>query len=397
MNKIKKFFPIFKNSPKIIYLDSGASAQKTLSVIESMDDFYSKSYANIHRGLYPLSENASVIYDEVRKKVANFIGARDVSEIIFTKGTTDSINLVASSFSSLFVSGDEVIVSEIEHHSNLLPWKNLEDTKGVVLKYLPVLDNGEFDYDWLLHNISEKTKLVCVSGQSNVIGLKNDIAKICKIAHSKGAKVLVDGAQLTVHFEVDVSSWDVDFYAFSAHKIYGPTGVGVLYGKKELLSLMPPYQFGGDMVESVSLDKVVYKDIPFKFEAGTPPIVEVVGLGYAIDFLRDIGMDNIEREGYELTQYALEKLSKIDGIKFISSENSNSIISFVIDGVSVFDVGMMLGQKGICVRVGKHCAEPLHNRFGVENSIRISLGIYNDKNDIDEFILALENILNILR
>ena len=189
----------------------------------------------------------------------------------------------------------------------------------------------------------------------------------------------------------------MDFYAFSAHKIYGPTGVGVLYGKKELLSLMPPYQFGGDMVESVSLDKVVYKDIPFKFEAGTPPIVEVVGLGYAIDFLRDIGMDNIEREGYELTQYALEKLSKIDGIKFVSSENSNSIISFVIDGVSVFDVGMMLGQKGICVRVGKHCAEPLHNRFGVENSIRISLGIYNDKNDIDEFILALENILNILR
>ena len=397
MNEIKKFFPIFKNSPKIIYLDSGASAQKPLSVIDGMNEFYSEGYANIHRGLYPLSEKASLIYDEVREKVAEFIGANDASEIIFTKGTTDAINLVASSFSSLLNLGDEIIVSEIEHHSNLLPWKNLENVKGVVIKYLPVLDNGEFDYDWLSLHISEKTKLVCVSGQSNVIGIKNDIAKISKIAHSKGVRVLVDGAQLTVHSKVEVSSWDVDFYAFSAHKIYGPTGVGILYGKKELLSEMPPYQFGGDMVETVSLDKVVYKKSPFKFEAGTPPIVEVVGLGKAIDFLQNIGMENVEREGYELTQYAWEKLSNIKGVKFISSQKSNSIISFVIDGVSVFDVGMMLGQKGVCVRVGKHCAEPLHNRFGVESSIRISLGIYNDKSDIDEFISALENVLGILR
>ncbi len=304
MNEIKKFFPIFKNSPKIIYLDSGASAQKPLSVIDGMNEFYSEGYANIHRGLYPLSEKASLIYDEVREKVAEFIGANDVSEIIFTKGNTYAINIVASSFSSLLNSGDEIIVSEIEHHSNLLPWKNLENVKGVVIKYLPVLDNGEFDYDWLSLHISEKTKLVCVSGQSNVIGIKNDIAKISKIAHSKGAKVLVDGAQLTVHSKVEVSSWDVDFYAFSAHKIYGPTGIGILYGKKELLSEMPPYQFGGDMVETVSLDKVVYKKSPFKFEAGTPPIVEVVGLGKAIDFLQNIGMENVEREGYELTQYA---------------------------------------------------------------------------------------------
>ncbi len=397
MNEIKKFFPIFLENSNLVYLDSGASAQKPLCVIEKMNDFYKKNYANIHRGLYPLSENVTQIYEDVRLKIAEFIGASFSSEIIFTKGTTESINLVASSFSSFLNKDDEIIISEIEHHSNMLPWRNLEKIKGVKIKYLPIVEDGNFDYEWLRLNVSEKTKIVCVSGQSNVIGIKNDINKIVNIAHNVGAKVLVDGAQLTVHSKVDVKNLGVDFYVFSAHKIYGPTGIGILYGKKEILDEMPPYQFGGDMVDVVSLDNIVYKEVPFKFEAGTPPIVEVIGLGQAIDFLNEFGMDFIEKKGKELTEYAFEKLSMIDGIRIISSKNSNSIISFIVNGVSSFDIGMMLGQSNICVRVGKHCAEPLHNHFGIENSIRVSIGIYNDKCDIDKFIMKLKQILLLLR
>ncbi len=397
MSDFKKYFPIFKQNSNIVYLDSGASAQKPSCVLDGMSKFYSETYANIHRGLYAFSEKSTEMYDEVREKVAKFIGANSSSEIIFTKGTTEAINLVASSFGRLLKTDDEIIVSEVEHHSNLLPWKNLEETVGVKVKYLPVLNDGVLDYDWLKQNISEKTKLVCVTGQSNVLGLKNDVKKIVEVAHSVGAKVLIDGAQLTVHSKVDVSLWNVDFYVFSGHKIYGPTGIGVLYGKYELLDVMPPYQFGGDMVESVSFDDVVFKPVPSKFEAGTPPIAEVVGLGYAIDFLQSVGMDEIEKHGRVLTEYLLEKLLKIDGVKLLSSKDSNSIVSFVIDGVSSFDIGLMLGQKGVCVRVGKHCAEPLHKRLGVESSIRVSFGIYNDESDVDKFIEALNKVLNMLR
>ena len=381
MSDFRRYFPIFKQNQNIVYLDSGASAQKPSCVLDGMSKFYSETYANIHRGLYAFSEKSTEMYDEVRDKVAKFIGAKSSSEIVFTNGTPD----------------DEIIVSEEEHHSNLLPWKNLEDTVGVKVKYLPVLDDCVLDYEWLEQNISEKTKLVCVSGQSNVLGLKNDIKKIVEIAHSVGAKVLIDGAQLTVHSKVDVGLWDVDFYVLSGHKIYGPTGIGVLYGKYELLDMMPPYQFGGDMVESVSLDKVIFKPVPSKFEAGTPPIAEVVGLGYAIDFLQSIGMDEIEKHGRVLTEYLLEKLLKIGGVKLLSSKDSNSIVSFVVDGVSPFDIGLMLGQKGVCVRVGKHCAEPLHKRFGVESSIRVSFGLYNDESDIDKFIDAFNKVLSMLR
>ncbi|MCR5506690.1 MAG: SufS family cysteine desulfurase [bacterium] len=397
MSNFRKYFPIFKQNPKIVYLDSGASAQKPDCVLESMTKFYETTYANIHRGLYEFSEKSTELYDEVRGKVAKFIGAKDPSEIIFTKGTTDAINLLASSYSKLLKKNDEIIVSEIEHHSNLLPWKNLEDVVCAKVKYLPVLDDCELDYDWLEKNISPNVKLVCVSGQSNVLGVKNDIQRIIKIAHSVGAKVLVDGAQLTVHSKLDVSLLDVDFYAFSGHKIYGPTGVGILYGKKELLDVMPPYQLGGDMVESVSLDKVIFKQAPSKFEAGTPPITEVVGLGSAIDFLENIGMEKIEDYSLKLTQYLQSELLKISGVRILSSKKSNAIVSFVVDGVSSFDIGVMLGQKGVCVRVGKHCAEPLHNRFGVDSSIRASVGIYNDENDIDKFIDALKNVLSLLR
>ena len=397
MSDFRKFFPIFKQNPNIVYLDSGASAQKPDCVIKAMSVFYENTYSNIHRGLYAFSEKSSQIYDDVREKVAKFIGAKDSLEIIFTKGTTDSINLLASSIGRLLNKYDEIIVSEVEHHSNLLPWKNLEEVIGVKVKYLPILDNKELDYDWLYKNISGKTKLVCVTGQSNVLGVKTDIKKIVEIAHNVGAKVLIDGAQLTVHSKVDVADFDIDFYAFSGHKIYGPTGIGILYGKKDLLNKLPPYQFGGDMVESVSLDKVIFKSVPSKFEAGTPPIAEVVGLGSAIDFLQNIGMEKIEEKSLNLTRYLQSELLKIEGVKLLSHNNSNSIVSFVIDEISPFDIGLLLGQKGVCVRVGKHCAEPLHQRFGVDSSIRVSLGLYNDESDIDKFIDALKKILSMLR
>lgn len=397
MSDFKKYFPIFKQNSNIVYLDSAASAQKPLCVLDGIVDFYKKNYANIHRGLYELSEKSSEMYENVREKVALFIGAKSASEIIFTKGTTEAINLVASCFSRIFKNGDEVIVSEAEHHSNLLPWKNLADLGLVKIKYLPVLSDGNFDLEWLKKNISKMTKFVCVTAQSNVLGVGTNVKNIIKISHLVGAKVLVDGAQFTSHSVVDVKAWDVDFYVFSGHKIYGPNGVGVLYGKKKILDIMPPYQFGGDMVESVSLDKIILQPVPSKFEAGTPPIAEVIGLGFAIDFLQSIGMKNIERDGLSLTEYLRSKLIEIDGVKILSPDSSNSIISFIIDGVSSFDIGMMLGQKNICVRVGKHCAEPLHKRFGFENSVRVSLGIYNDKKDVDKFIDGLKKVLSLLR
>ena len=397
MSDFKKYFPIFKQNPNVVYLDSGASAQKPFCVLEKMNEVYSESYANIHRGLYGFSEKITDMYEKVRGKVAKFIGAKNSCEIVFTKGATEAINLVASSYAKILKSGDEVIVSEVEHHSNLLVWKNLADLGVAKIKYLPVLDDGNFDCEWLKKNISEKTKLVCITGQSNVLGVKTNVKNVVEIARAVDAKVLVDGAQLVAHSSVDVVDLDVDFFVFSGHKIYGPNGVGVLYGKKELLDMMPPYQFGGDMVESVSFDKVVLKQAPYKFEAGTPPIVDVIGLGVAVDFLQDIGMNEIENHIQKLTEYLLKKLLEIDCVKLLSRVGMNGIISFEIAGVSSFDIGLMLGQNDVCVRVGKHCAEPLHMRFGFENSVRASFGIYNDKDDIDKFILCLKKILVMLK
>ena len=397
MNDIKKLFPIFGNNKDLVYLDSGASAQKPLSVIKGISDFYMSSYANIHRGIYKLSEVSSSLYDEARNKVRNFIGAKFSEEIIFTKGTTEAINLLCSVFSSNLCSGDEIIVSEEEHHSNLVPWQQMAMKKNIVLKFMPVLENKKLDYDWLEKNISPKVKLVCITGQSNVIGLKNNIKKIVAISHKVGAKVLIDGAQLLCHFKVDVSDLDIDFLAFSGHKIYGPNGIGVLYGKRDLLRELPPYQYGGDMVERVDFDKTTFRDVPERFEAGTPPIAEAIGLGFAIDFVNEFGMEKIEEESKILTEYTISCLKNIDGVRLLSSDDSNGVVSFVVDGVSSFDIGSYLSMKNICIRIGKHCAEPLHNKFGVESSIRISLGIYNDKNDIDIFISEFKKAINLLK
>lgn len=397
MENIKKFFPIFDNNKGLVYLDSSASAQKPFSVIKAMDNFYMNDYSNIHRGVYKLSETSSSMYDIARKKVCDFIGAKSPSEIIFTRGTTEGINLFVSSFSSLLNEGDEIILSEAEHHSNLVPWQQMALKKKLVLKFIPVLSDGSLDYKWLEDNISDKVKLVSVSGQSNVIGLRNDIERVVNIAHRVGAKVFVDAAQLVCHYKVDVSELDVDFMAFSGHKIYGPTGIGVLYGKAKFLRELPPYQFGGDMVDRVSYDSATFKDISEKFEAGTPPIAEAVGLGTTIDFVNEFGMDKIERDSLELTSYAISQLLKIDGVKLLSSSDANGVISFVVDGISSFDIGSYLAMKNVCVRVGKHCAEPLHLKFGVESSVRVSLGIYNDKSDIDTFISDLQKAINIVK
>lgn len=397
MVDVKGLFPIFENNDEVVYLDSAASAQKPLSVINGMADVYMYSYANIHRGLYKLSETASSLYDDARKKVQKFIGARYSSEVIFTKGATEAVNLLANAFSYILKSGDEIIVSEVEHHSNFVPWQQLALKLGVTLKIMPVLGNGELDYDWLRENVSSAVKLLCVSGQSNVIGLENDIVKVVELAHQVGAKVVVDGAQLVCHKSVNVATLDVDFFFFSGHKIYGPTGIGVLYGKIDLLREFSPYQYGGDMVDRVGIEKSTFKDVPEKFEAGTPPIVEAVGLGYAIDFVSEIGIDVVENHCRELTLYTINEISKIEDVKIVSSLNANGLVSFVVDGVSSFDIASYLSMKNICVRVGKHCAEPLHIKLGVESSIRVSFGIYNTKEDVDKFMVALKKSISLIK
>ncbi|MDR2098877.1 MAG: cysteine desulfurase [Rickettsiales bacterium] len=380
----------------MVYLDSGASAQKPSAVIDGMRDVMENSYANIHRGLYGMSLAASELYDEARAKAAAFIGAPSPREIVFTKGTTEAVNLVAHSFGRSLAKGDAVIVSEAEHHSNLLPWMRIRDEAGIELRFMPLLPDGEFDYEWLSKNLGG-AKLVAVTGQSNVIGVPTDVGLVCRLAHKAGARVFVDAAQMAVHSPLDVAAADADFLAFSGHKIYGPTGIGVLYGKLDLLREMPPYQLGGDMVDRVGIEKAVWRGVPEKFEAGTPPIVEAAGLGLAFDFINEFGMEKIERESLELTMYAAGKLRGIGGLRILSGARANGIVTFVADGASSFDIGTLLGEKNVCVRVGRHCAEPLHSRLGVTDSVRASFGIYNDAEDVDKFVGALEKVLAMLR
>ena len=393
--KIKNLFPFFKHNTDYVYLDNSASTQKPSSVIKAMTDFYEYDYSNIHRGLYKKSEVASNLYDETKQNIANYINAKSKKEIIFTSGTTDGLNLLASCFSKILKFGDEIFLTEAEHHSNLLPWINLKDF--FCIKYIPVKEDGSLDYDFLEKNISKKTKIVAMTGMSNVIGFETDIKKITDIAHKYNAIVIVDGAQLLAHKKIDVINDDVDFLCFSAHKIYGPTGIGVLYGKQDLLEMLPPYKFGGDMVKTVGFDKIVLQDIPTKFEAGTPPIAEVIGLNEAINFLNSQQVQIRLKELKQLTVYAINKLKEIGNVKFLSHKDSNSVISFVVDAISSFDIGMMLGAKNICVRVGYHCAEPLHKKMGFDNSIRVSLAVYNDEKDIDIFVKNLKEIINILK
>lgn len=391
---LKKDFPLFANDKKdkpLVFLDSAASAQKPYQVIDAMSAFYQHDYANIHRGIYELSARATKLFEDTRTTVADFINA-SADEIIFTSGTTSATNLVAQSYGRAFLkAGDEIIVTELEHHSNIVPWYMLKEQLGIELKVVPVLDDGSLDMQAFADLFSEKTRMVAVAHASNVMGTINPIKDIVAIAHEYGAVVLVDGAQSTPHFAVDVRDLDCDFYTMSGHKLYGPTGVGVLYGKKRLLDKMPPFMGGGGMIETVSFDEITYAKAPFRFEAGTPDIAGVIGLDAAIKYLQNIGMENIHAHGEEILQYAEKELAKIEGIRFIGTAHPKvSVISFVIDGIHPHDIGTVLDHDNVAIRAGHHCAMPLMKRFNVPATVRASFGIYNNKTDVDALVSALQ-------
>jgi len=395
-NPFKKDFPALSqlvHGKPLVFLDSGASAQKPQIVIDALTRAYSESYANVHRGLYDFSQRKTAEFEEARNKIARFIGSPSPDQIIFTRNTTEAINLVAQSWGRTFLkAGDEILLTEMEHHANLVPWHMLRDQIGIVIKYIPVLDDGALDEDKILSLLSPRTKLMGCTHISNVLGSVNNISKIKTIlsVFNPKIKLLVDGSQAVVHQTINMAALDADFYVFTGHKLYGPTGVGVLYGKREILESMPPYQGGGDMIETVTLNGSTYANIPSRFEAGTPAIAEVIALGTAIDYVSAIGMDNIAAWEHELLTYATEKLSSIEGLEILgTTEGKAGIITFTIDGCPPADVAMILDQMGIAVRTGHHCCQPLMARFGIEGSIRASIGLYNDKNDIDKLLEGL--------
>ncbi|MBB65361.1 MAG: cysteine desulfurase CsdA [Waddliaceae bacterium] len=383
----------------ICYLDSAATAQKPSVVIDSIKRFYQEEYGTVHRAVYEIALASTEAYDRARTKLRAFLNAKHDREIIFTSGCTEAINLVASSFSRAFISeGDEVIISQIDHHSNIVPWQIVCEERKAVLKVIPALDDGSLDLDAFERLLSDRCKIVAVGHASNSIGTINPVREIIKMAHSKGAKVLVDGAQSAPHMPINVQELDCDFYTLAGHKLMGPTGVGVLYGKEELLEQMPPYQSGGDMIDRVSLEKTTYADLPLKFEAGTPMFAQVIALGVAIDYLTAKGMDRIFQHELELLEYAKPKLMEIDGLRIIGeAKNKLAILSFVVEGAHHLDIGTFLDLKGIAVRTGHHCAQPCMDRFSVTGTVRASLALYNDKEDIDRLVNGLEDVLKKLR
>lgn len=397
MTNYKKDFPLLAKTMRgkpLVYLDSSASSQKPSCVIDAMTHYYENDNANIHRGVYELSERATRAFEKTREHVKNFIHAKNAHEIIFTRGTTEGINLVAQSYGrSQLKEGDEILISAMEHHSNIVPWQLVAEDRGARVNVIPISDSGEIDLDAYRKRISAKTKIIAVSHASNVLGTINPIKDIAAIAHEHGIPVLVDGAQALPHLPVDVEALDVDFYAFSAHKAYGPTGVGVLYGKTELLEKMPPYQGGGDMIQTVSFEKSTYNTLPFKFEAGTPDIAGVIAFDAALSYLEKIGIDTIVRHEKELLDYATEKLLSIPEIKIIgTAKNKVGVISFVLKDIHPHDIATVLDQNGIAVRAGHHCAMPLMQRFNIPACTRASFGIYNTTDDIDALILGLKSV-----
>jgi cysteine desulfurase/selenocysteine lyase len=378
----------------VVYLDSGASAQKPRAVIQRMMDMYEGEYANVHRGAYWLSERSTTLYEQARETVRAFINAGRPEEVVFTMGATDAINLVAMTFGrGLLKEGDEIIVTELEHHSNIVPWQMLRDEKGIVLKFAPITDEGELDMAAFEALLTDRTKLVCMAHTSNVLGTILPIEAVIEKAHAVGARVLLDGCQGIVHCPVDVQALDVDFYAFSSHKLYGPTGVGVLFAKYELLEAMPPYRGGGDMIASVTKEKSEWAEPPAKFEAGTPPIVQAVGLAAAIDYVTGIGMEAIAAHEHDLLLYATQKMASVPGLRIIGrATNKAAVISFTMDCAHPHDMATILDRAGVCIRVGHHCAQPLMDRLGVSATARASFGLYNTRADVDAFVAALEKV-----
>lgn len=401
VEEIRKEFPFVDrsvNGKKLVYFDNGATSQKPKCVLDRIARYYATENANIHRGVHTLSQEATSAYEEARIRIQQYLGAAHSHEIIFTKGTTDSINLVAFSFGELLEEGDEIIISAMEHHSNIVPWQMMCERKGCKLKVIPMNQKGELLYDEYKKLLSAKTKLVSVAHISNALGTINNVKYITDEAHQVGAKVLIDGAQSIQHTKVDVTELNCDFYAFSGHKLFGPTGIGVLYGREEVLNKMPPYQGGGDMIKEVSFEKTTYNTLPHKFEAGTPHIAGGIGFGEAFKFLDDLDMESVEKHEKELLDYATEQLSKIDGIKFYGeAEDKTSVISFLVDGTHPYDVGTLLDKMGVAVRTGHHCTQPIMDFYNIPGTIRASFALYNTKEEIDVMINALERIIPMLK
>jgi len=401
VNTIREEFPILKQSIgkyPLVYLDNGATTQKPQVVIDSITNYYTTQNANIHRGVHTLSQNATTAYEKGREEIQKHINAKKSYECIFTKGTTDSINLVASSLGKLIKKGDEIIISALEHHSNIVPWQFLVEEKGAILKVIPINTAGELDIDAYQNLLSNKTKIVSVTHVSNALGTVNPIKKMIKMAHDVGAYFLVDAAQSLQHFKIDVQDLNCDFMAFSAHKIFGPTGVGVLFGKEEILNELPPYQGGGDMIKSVTFEKTTYNDLPHKFEAGTPNIVGGIAFGAAIKWLSKLDLDDIQKYENDLLNYATNEIKTINGVVLYGTAKQKSgVLSFLIDGLHPYDIGTLLNQQGVAVRTGHHCTQPIMDFYNIPGTIRASFSLYNTKADVDAFINALKKAVNMLQ
>jgi len=400
MTSYRKDFPILDqqvNGAPLVYLDNAATSQKPHVVIDALKDYYHRYNANVHRAVHALSDQATVAFEHARDRVREFVNAGSRNEIIFTRGTTESINLVANCYTGLLKPGDEILISHMEHHSNIVPWQMLAARTNAVLKACDVNSQGDIDLESFAELLTDKTKIVAIAHVSNALGTVNPLQQIIEQAHEAGAVVVVDGAQAVPHFDVDVSALDCDFYAFSGHKMYGPTGIGVLYGKEKLLDLLPPWQGGGEMIETVSINKSTYNTLPYKFEAGTPNIAGAIGLGAAIDYLTQLPRDEIKTSEDELLRLTLSQLKQIDGVRLVGEpEKRISVVSFLVDGSHPHDVGTLLDQQGIAVRTGHHCAMPLMAQLGIPGTVRASFSLYNSHEDVDRLIAGVRKAVSFI-
>ncbi len=396
VTELRKDFPILDRTiygKPLVYLDNTATTQTPRCVVDAIEEMYYTKKANVHRGVHTLSQEATDCQEAARERVRQFINAKSTQEIIFTRGTTEAINLVASSYGAFLENGDEIILTTMEHHANIVPWQLLRRNKRVILRVVRIDENGDLDQTSYRSLFNERTKLVAMCHVSNVLGTVNPVKEMIAYAHELGVPVLVDGAQAVAHMKVDVQDLDADFYVFSSHKMYGPTGVGVLYGKKHLLEMMPPYQGGGEMIGQVTFEKTTFAELPFKFEAGTPDFVDIAAFHKAIDYMEAVGVEKIATHEHELLQYATEQMMKIPGMRiFGTSENKSAVISFLIGNEHHYDIGMLLDKLGIAVRTGHHCAQPLMASLGIEGTVRASFALYNTKEEVDVFITALRRV-----